>query len=73
MTRKLRRVKGKKWIGGVCAGVGYRFGKPVWLVRLLWALMVICLGFGILLYILMWILMPVWEETPPDYEEVTGD
>lgn len=73
MARKLRRVKGKKWIAGVCAGVGYRIGKPVWMVRLLWTCMVIFWGFGILLYVLMWILMPVWEETPTDYNEVTGD
>lgn len=69
---KLRRIKGKHWVGGVCAGVGYRLGLATWLVRLLWTVSILAYGFGILLYVLLWIFMPAWERVPEDYEERAG-
>ena len=72
MTRKLRKIPGKKWIGGVCAGIGYALGVPAWAVRLVVTFSVVFYGFGALLYILLWIFMPAWEETPADYDAVAG-
>lgn len=72
MQRKLRKVVGRKWIGGVAAGFAYWFGFPTWVVRLVWAFSVLCLGTGVLFYILFWIFMPSWEETPSDYDQITG-
>ncbi len=68
----LRRIKAKGWVAGVCAGVGYWLGVPTWIVRLLWTLMVLVLGFGLLLYVLLWIFMPVWDRVPEDYETRAG-
>jgi phage shock protein PspC (stress-responsive transcriptional regulator) len=72
MTRKLRKVPDKKWIGGVCAGVAYWAALPAWVVRLVLTLSVLFMGFGFLLYILLWIFMPAWDQTPEDYEAVAG-
>ena len=72
MTRRLRKVGGRKWIGGVCAGVAYWLGLPAWLVRLVLTLSVLCLGFGVLLYVLLWVFMPAWEATPDDNDAVAG-
>lgn len=72
MERKLRKVVGRKTIAGVCAGVAYWLGFPTWVVRLAWSLAVICYGVGLLLYILLWIFMPKWEEAPLDYDKITG-
>ena len=69
---KLRRIKGKHWLGGVCAGVGYWLGVATWLVRLLWTVSILAYGFGLLLYVLLWIFMPAWEGVPEDYEERAG-
>jgi phage shock protein PspC (stress-responsive transcriptional regulator) len=69
---KLRRIKGRHWLGGVCAGVGYWIGMPTWLVRLVLILLVLAYGFGLLLYLLLWIFMPVWDGVPDDYEERAG-
>jgi phage shock protein PspC (stress-responsive transcriptional regulator) len=69
---KLRRLKAKGWIGGVCAGFGYWIGIPTWLVRLIWTVMVLAYGVGAILYILLWIFMPVWESSPPRYDERAG-
>ena len=69
---KLRRVTGKRWLGGVCAGVGYWLGVPTWMVRLIWAVLLLAYGFGGLMYILFWIFMPAWPAVPADYEERAG-
>lgn len=70
--RKLRRVVGEKWIGGVCAGVAYSLGAPAWLVRLVWAILGFSYGVGILPYLLLWVFMPEWDATPADYAERAG-
>jgi phage shock protein PspC (stress-responsive transcriptional regulator) len=69
---KLRRVKGQHWLGGVCAGVGYWLGVPTWLVRVVGVLLLLAYGFGGLVYVLLWIFMPVWERVPEDYEDRAG-
>jgi phage shock protein PspC (stress-responsive transcriptional regulator) len=45
---------------------------PTWLVRLIWTVMVLAYGVGGILYILLWIFMPVWESSPQGYEERAG-
>lgn len=69
---KLRRIKGKHWLGGVCSGIGYWLGVPTWLVRLAWTVLLLCYGFGGIVYVLLWIFMPAIESVPPDYEERAG-
>jgi phage shock protein PspC (stress-responsive transcriptional regulator) len=73
MKRKLKRVPGRGWAGGVCAGIAYWLGIPVWLVRLIWVWAIIFYGTGLILYILLWIFMPEWEKTPDDFDQITGD
>jgi phage shock protein PspC (stress-responsive transcriptional regulator) len=69
---KLRKVKDRGWLGGVCAGIGYWLGIPTWLVRVVWAFLGLVYGLGVLLYVLLWIFMPKWEEVPDDYAERAG-
>ncbi len=59
--RLTRSVRNKK-VAGVCAGFANYFGMDVTLVRVLWLLTVLCVGTGILAYIVCWIIMPV-EDT----------
>ena len=54
----LRRSRSDRWIGGVCGGLAPAIGLPSWLVRLTFALLVVCGGTGLLLYVLLWILLP---------------
>ncbi len=55
----LRRSSSDQWIGGVCGGLARFTGLDAWLWRLLFALMLILAGTGLLLYVLMWILVPL--------------
>lgn len=45
-------------LGGVCAGLGEYLGIDPTVVRILWVLMIFFAGFGVLFYLILWILMP---------------
>jgi phage shock protein C len=45
-------------IGGVCAGLAEYLDIDPTIVRIVWVLMVLFAGFGILLYIILWLIMP---------------
>lgn len=45
-------------IAGVCGGVANYFDIDPTVVRILWVLFVLLGGSGILVYVIMWILMP---------------
>jgi phage shock protein C len=59
VLNQLRRSQTDRVIGGVCGGLGSHTGLPSWSWRVLFCLSVVCFGFGILLYCLMWLFMPV--------------
>lgn len=67
---KLKRISQHAWIGGVCAGVAYWLGLPTWTLRMAWAMMTLCYGLGIGVYIVLWIFLPRWENDPKDYERI---
>jgi phage shock protein C len=55
----LVRPAGTRVLGGVCAGLGRRFGIGPWTARLLFVLLLMVLpGSQILIYPVLWILMP---------------
>jgi phage shock protein C len=54
----LRRSRSDRWLGGVCGGLGRLTGVESWIWRLMFALVVLCGGFGVVVYILMWIFVP---------------
>jgi phage shock protein C len=60
MSRQgLTRPQNGRLIAGVCAGLGRRFGLDPWIARLLFVLVLFVIpGSQILVYPLLWILMP---------------
>ncbi|TGN63511.1 PspC domain-containing protein [Nocardioides eburneiflavus] len=53
------RSAGRGILGGVCAGVGRRFGLGPWVSRLLFVVLLMVLpGSQFLVYPLLWFLMP---------------
>jgi phage shock protein C len=51
-------------LGGVCAGIGRRFGLSPWTARLLFVVLLMVIpGSQILIYPVLWILMPSEETT----------
>ena len=55
--KKLVRSADKK-IAGVCAGLANYFGLDASIIRIVWLLCVLLGGFGLLAYLIMWIVMP---------------
>ncbi|WP_028046415.1 PspC domain-containing protein [Cellulomonas sp. URHE0023] len=59
----VRPVQGRV-LGGVCAGLGQRFGIEPWPARLLFVLVLLVLpGSQLLIYPILWILMPAQRVT----------
>lgn len=52
-------------IAGVCAGIADYFGIDPTIVRVLYVLMVLFAGFGVLLYLILWIVMPKQKSINP--------
>ena len=64
MKRVLVRSRSDKMLGGVCGGIAEYFGWPAWVVRFTYVLVsILSAAFpGILIYLLLWFLMPLKEE-----------
>jgi len=61
----LVRVKDGRVLGGVVAGLGRRFGIDPWPARLLFVLLLMLIpGSQLLIYPILWILMPQASEAP---------
>ncbi len=60
MEKKLKRSNNKV-LAGVCGGLAEYFGIDATIVRVIYALLVICGGVGVLLYLLLMLLMPKAE------------
>jgi phage shock protein PspC (stress-responsive transcriptional regulator) len=70
-SKRLYRDPDNKYLGGVCGGMGAFFQiDPTW-IRLLFILAIFA-GFGILLYIILWIVIPKARSTA-DKLEMRGE
>jgi phage shock protein PspC (stress-responsive transcriptional regulator) len=57
MEKKLRRSS-DRIIGGVCGGIAEYFGLDKTLLRVIYVLLVLFGGLGILAYLIFWVIMP---------------
>jgi len=64
-NRKLYRSRNDVMVAGVCAGLAKYFSMDPTVVRLIFVLLLLMGGNGILIYVILWIIMPVELELPP--------
>lgn len=57
-VKKLYRDTETKYIGGVCSGLEHYLGFDALWIRLIFILLAVFTGFGLIAYILLWILVP---------------
>ena len=57
-VNRLRRSTGDRWIGGVCGGLARATGLESWVWRLIFAVLILFGGAGIVIYLLLWIFVP---------------
>jgi phage shock protein C len=67
--RRLERDPNNKMIAGVASGVAEYFGIDPTIVRVLWAITVLFGGLGVVVYIVMWIVVPEADPTPAALDE----
>lgn len=57
--KNLKRSQEDKWIAGVCGGLAKSTEIPAWIFRVFFIFSTFFSGLGIVLYILLWIFMPL--------------
>jgi phage shock protein C len=57
-TRKLYRSKTNRQVAGVCGGLAEHFNIDATLIRVLFVVLAVLGGSGLLLYVAMWIIIP---------------
>jgi len=62
MNKKLYRSYKNKQIGGVCGGLAEYFNLDVVIMRIIMICLIFVNGAGFLLYILLWIMLPVNDD-----------
>lgn len=59
MAKRLYRSRDEKIIGGVAGGLAEYLDIDVTLIRVLWVLVTLLGGSGLLAYVIMWIIVPM--------------
>jgi phage shock protein C len=57
-TRKLYRSRSNRQVAGVCGGLAQYFNLDATLIRILFVVLALLGGSGLLLYVAMWIIVP---------------
>lgn len=57
-VNRLRRSRDDRWIAGVCGGLAQATGLESWAWRLIFALLLLLGGTGLVVYLLLWIFVP---------------
>lgn len=56
--KRLCRSRSNRTLAGVCGGIAEYYGWDPTLVRVAWIVLTLLGGSGILLYLIMWLVMP---------------
>lgn len=70
MDNRLHRSRKERMIGGVCGGLAEYFRIDPTLVRLVFVLLTLANGMGVLAYLILWVIMPEEERVSAPTEEV---
>ena len=67
-TKKLYRSRTERWLAGVCGGLGNYFGVDPTLVRVIFVILSLTFGSGLLIYLVLWLIIPNEPEATPVIE-----
>ena len=70
MLKKLYRSEKDKIVAGVCGGIAEYLNIDPVFVRILFLVALISEGFGVMLYIILWFIIPVESSIEKDSDEV---
>ena len=72
IEKRLYRSKSERWLAGVCGGIGEYFNTDPTIIRVIFVLAAFIVGGGILIYLVLWLIIPLESEvfeSPPDVPE----
>ncbi|MFU8840511.1 MAG: PspC domain-containing protein [Nitriliruptoraceae bacterium] len=70
-STRLQRLPHGRLVAGVAAGLGWRLGVDPVLIRIAFALLAFAGGAGLVLYGLLWVVLPVATDDPPPRRRAT--
>ncbi len=62
-NKRLYRDPADKMVGGVCSGLANFFGMDPTVIRLAFVLLTLLGGHGILIYLVLWLIVPLAPQT----------
>ena len=67
VMKKLTRSTTDRWIAGVCGGIGDYLEIDPNVIRVIWVIITVATGFvaGIVIYILLWLILPEQGQARP--------
>lgn len=60
----LRRSTTDRWLGGVCGGLATATGMGAWLWRMIFVLLLLAGGSGLVAYLVLWFFVPLEPAAP---------
>jgi phage shock protein C len=57
-AKKLYRSRTERWFAGVCGGLGQYFDVDPTLVRVIFVILSLTFGSGLLIYLVLWLIIP---------------
>ena len=63
--KRLYRSRTDRKIAGICGGMGQYFGVDPVLFRVVWVLLLLGMGAGLLVYLVLWLIIPNEPESSP--------
>jgi phage shock protein PspC (stress-responsive transcriptional regulator) len=71
-SRRIYRDPDRRIFGGVCAGLAEYLNMDALIIRIIFAILVLAGGFGILIYLVLWVVLPEARTTAQKLE-MRGD
>ena len=70
--RKLYRSRNQRMVAGVCGGLAEYFNLDATMIRVLFLVLTVVGGSGLVIYLVMWIIVPDAGKVPPPAEPGVG-
>jgi phage shock protein C len=70
--RKLYRSRNQRMVAGVCGGLAEYFNVDATMIRVLFLVLTVVGGSGLVIYLVMWIIVPDVGKVPPPAEPPAG-
>jgi len=71
--KRLYRSRSERWLAGVCGGIGDYFNTDPTVIRVIFVLGALILGGGLLIYLILWLIIPLEPDVVEALEEVPAD